>query len=408
VKNKAGNKDIFKISRFEIKRDLIITFSSPSHDLSNLLFFEKYKENLSLYSVHLFFFLNKPSKYINNNPKEIYKFINSNKIRLIKIDNNYFSRLYGFLVMYLIILKTLIKKILNIFIIKKINSSLLVVQPRPYWLKERFGFLSKLIFNYETIIIGDGVGSECLTKKPIWLKKFEANNYTKEKIISSYYIFSPSRQKDLPYLKEISFYKYSRDECKNCFKKYIKFLLTSRIRNDLDSFINKIILNTDEIFFLLTSTFSEYGRCSLESEINLYKKELKNLTLSLNNKKIIIKPHPLSSNKKNNSLLSIQKEIYFANSELKEAISKNFTLISYIPIEVLITMLTSKRINISILSCSAALIPSIYAYPQIKYKILFGSGKIEKAFTNEDEIIKRNNQEESIKYICSTIQKRIK
>ena len=191
---------------------------------------------------------------------------------------------------------------------RKQNFSLLVIQPRPYWLKERFGILSKLILNYETIIVGDGVGSECLTKKPFWLKKNHRDEFTNEKIIYSYFIFSTTRDKKSYKQKNSNFYKYTINESKNCFKDYSDFLLSSPVGNELNSFIKNIILNTDQIYFLLTSTFSEYGRCSLNEEINLYKK-IKNLLSSLNLKKILIKPHPCHQLKKINLLLNLQKKL---------------------------------------------------------------------------------------------------
>ena len=405
--NKGDNIFTSNINRLNSKRDLIITSSSPSHDLSNLLFISNYQEYFDSYSIHFFYFLNKPSKFIKNNPEEIYKFINKQKIYFTKIENNFFSRLYGFFIVNKIIIKTLIKKIINITKTKKQNFSLLVVQPRPYWLKQRFGLLSKLIFNYETIIVGDGVGSECLTKKPFWLQKTKDNNYISEKIISSYFIFSSNREKESSYLNKIHFHKHSSEDTKICFKNYSNFLLSSYVGNQLNDFINKIISNTNEIYFLLTSTFSEYGRCDFETEINLYKKEIKNLSSSGDKRNIIIKSHPLSSNEKNNSLLKLQEEINYFNSELRKSISKNFKLISYVPIEVLTTIFISKGIKVNIWSSSAALIPSLYAYPEIKYKILFGSKKIQNSFTNKNEILKRNHQEKIIKDICSNIRKSI-
>ena len=394
----------------KIKRDLILTSSSPSHDLSNLLFLSKYSKNLKSYSIHFFYFLNKPSKYINNNPEQIYKFIKNPDNRFIKIENNYFSRLYGFFIINKIIFKTFLKNKLNILQMRKQNFSLLVIQPRPYWLKERFGILSKLILNYETIIVGDGVGSECLTKKPFWLKKNHRNEFTNEKIIYSYFIFSTSRDKKSYKQKNSNFYKYTINESKNCFKDYSNFLLSSPVGNKLNSFVENIIFNTDQIYFLLTSTFSEYGRCSLNEEVNLYRKELKNLLSSFNFKRILIKPHPLSSIKKKNLLLNLQEEINLSqdNHFDKDTISKNFELITYIPIEVLTTLFINKGIKINILSSSAALIPSLYAFSDINYKILFGRKKIENSFINKDEILKRNKQEDIIKIICSNIKKQSK
>ena len=386
--------------KLKIKPTLIITTSAPTQDISNLLFLKAWKQSVSSYNLYIIYFLNKPAKIINNNPQKVYQFICNKQTTYIEVNSSYISRLLCLIRIILIKYKLLsLRFLLNMNNIKK-RGFLTIVQPRPFWLKERFGILGNLIGNYKTILIGDGVGSECLTKRPEWLSKDNKRLFTNETIDFSYFVFSAPRISNNAYLKDISFYQYSRQELNECFKEYSNFILNTSIGYKVKSFIEELSSYTKELHIVLSTTFAEYERCSFANEINLYQDIINGILSSKSSGTIIIKTHPLSSDKKNKTLLNIQKKLIDSKEGIKKTVIDNFNLISAIPIEVLSTILISKKIKITFYASSSAVIPSIYAYSSIKHKILFGKEKIEGYFTNKDEINKRNSQEEKISKLC--------
>jgi len=365
-------------------KTIILCGSSPNHDISNLLFLKRNKDLLYKNNSYYFHFINQASSIFLNNPYEIYKKYNLKKEKIIIIKNNLRSRLRCLILIFLIQLNLSLKNELNNF---------LVIQPRPNWLRERFKKFGFILKNFNTILVGEGVGSECLTNKPAWLLRNEKKNNDNEKVNASYFVFSNQRI-NRNNLFNINSFQYERSELITVFRYYKKLFLKNN-KKRFEEYYKSLFITNKEINILLTSTFYEYKRCTLSSEISLYINEIEKIEES-GIKNVLIKPHPMTCFKKKQKLSDLQ---HFCLKKIKESNFKNnsrIDLISSIPIELLCTFFIEKNIKIIIYSCSGALIPSIFAYPEIRYQILFGKEKVKRYFIGEANIKERIKQEEEI------------
>ena len=154
------------------------------------------------------------------------------------------------------------------------------------------------------------------------------------------------------------------------------------------------------------STFFEYSRMSLDNEMSLYKQSLSSVT---NNYRpdippcIIIKPHPLSHFSKLAAMCDLLSSTYsFLNDS--ELLSLLRSLMS-IPLELLITYLFQRGFcsDLTIVSASAASLPSVLAYPNINHHLLFGPILSKKYFLDETHYYNRVRQESRISTFLSSL-----
>ena len=105
------------------------------------------------------------------------------------ISHFYLHLLYFFFLPYLrrLILLVLILVIYLLSIFRIFN--LFLIQSTPSWIYHRFGFLSIFLPSFNSILVGDGVGSETLSSTPFWLSHIYSPQRS-SLIKASYFVFS--------------------------------------------------------------------------------------------------------------------------------------------------------------------------------------------------------------------------
>lgn len=369
-------------------RDIyLITNSSLSNTISNTLWLNRNKSEENIYVILNFQKYNKKELcYIN----KIYKkTISSNNYYLLNLWNN-FQKISLFFCIYLVIL------IFNIYdlIFKKNNLKLNIVQPRFRWLSERFKFLGKLLPSFNTILIGDGLSSECLMDSPPWVHN-NLVSYSRlgaENVISSYYLYSIYPKKGAG----INSKRFKKAELRNTLKNIQEVLSAENKFKEIYKKINFIKKNYRKIFIFTTSTFWEYKRLDLDSEIDLYLTSLKSLLskYDFDNLKdfIILKFHPATN----------QQKIKLLKNKIDSSIKAYFTSDIYLdklllefPLELLLFELEDKN-EVIINGISTGIIASSYIYKNLKIELGFGLKLVRKYFKTKELEENRMKQEHLI------------
>ena len=160
--------------------------------------------------------------------------------------------------------------------------------------------------------------------------------------------------------------------------------------------IKKIKRKHRKIFIFATSTFWEYKRLSLESEIELYCHSLESILSKYNfdniNDFILFKFHPRTNHKK----------IRYLKNKIKNAIAiKNSSdqylekLLLEFPLELLLLNFIDKD-EVIINGISTGILPSSYIYKNLKIELGFGKKLVSKYFLKQDLIDNRLKQEKLI------------
>tara|TARA_Y100000589_G_scaffold298072_1_gene306340 strand:+ start:2777 stop:3916 length:1140 start_codon:yes stop_codon:yes gene_type:complete len=365
----------------------LITNSSLNNTISNTLWLKNNKTENNFYIILNF------QKY---NKKDI-SYINKIYRKNISSDNyylfNFWSKLQkivGFFYLFSFIISF---KIYDLLFPKK-HLKLTIVQPRYRWLSERFKFLGKLIPSFDTILIGDGLSSECLIDCPPWIKD-SLVSYTRlgvENLIGSFYLYSIYGNKN----KNIYSKRFSKAELRNALKDIEEVLILEDKFKKIYSMINKIKRNHRKIFIFATSTFWEYKRLSLESEIELYSVTLKSILSKYNYEKtkdfILFKFHPRTNYKKIRCLKNVIKstiDIRYLTDQYQEKLLLEF------PLELLLLNLIDKD-EVIINGISTGIIASSYIYNNLKIELGFGEKLVSKYFLKQDLIDNRLKQEKLI------------
>lgn len=306
------------------------------------------------------------------------------KIDVFKLDKR-FNRLLVFLFLQTESLK-------NKFLYK---IKIVLIQTRPGWLFDRlFKFPFKSLIHFDDhLLIGDGLLSLELDKKPFWLENKSKKNTNKDIKKYSYIYFLYNLNKN-----NNSFLGFSN------LKKIKSKFISKQIRNfnDLDIFgiteaskeyIKRFSKNKKQIILFAGTTFYETKRTDLKSEISLYNDYFESLNLLNENIDIFFKPHPSSNQKKiyeisKNNIFGYQ--IYMNNNIYIE--------ISNIPLEVLVDLLLNEnsKLKIYLPICSSGAFATSIIFPKNIYPIkAFGSKLINK-YIKTEFVLSRLEQEKSI------------
>ena len=270
----------------------LITNSSLNNTISNTLWLKHNKSEKNFYIILNF------QKY---NKKEI-SYLNKIYRKNIASDNyyliNYWSKLQKITRFFYLFSFILTFKFMIYFLKKYLK--LAIVQPRYRWLSERFKVLGKLIPSFDTILIGDGLSCECLINSPPWIKD-SLVSYSRvgiENLIGSFYLYSIYGNKN----KNIYSKRFSKAELIKALRDIDEIIKTQDKFKEIYSMINIVKRNHRKIFIFATSTFWEYKRLNLESEIELYYHSLESILNKYNfdniNDFILFKFHPRTNHKR--------------------------------------------------------------------------------------------------------------
>lgn len=370
-----------------MKEIYLVTNSSLSNTIANTLWLKRNKSEKNIFIVLNFQKYNKKEIcYLN----KIYrKNISKDYYYLVNISSN-LKKLTHFFSLFLFIS---IYKIYY-FIFKNKYFKLTIIQPRYRWLSERFSFLGQFIPSFDTILIGDGLSGECLVNTPPWanIKNVFYSRLGVEKLINSYYLYSIYGNK---YNKNKST-RFTRYELEDCIKDIDKILSLENKFKETYRKIKKINRDYRKIFIFMASTFWEYQRLSLDSEIELYTISL-NLLLEKYNFDsskdfIIFKFHPATNNHK---ITRFKQEIRNSiNSFCSSDLFLENLLIEF-PLELLLLNFKNKN-EIIINGISTGIVPSSYIYKNLIIELGFGEKLVKKFFKTKELIDKRLKQEDLI------------
>lgn len=373
-------------------RIFLLTRSSFTHDLSNFLYLRH-----SLFGKNTFFIILSFSTFKLFNRKQYFlgeyeKLLSCH--RLLNMECTFFFRRIFILCFILTPLS-----ILHYLRILRLS----IIQPSPAWIYHRFWFFSFLIPRLPSFLVGDGVGSESLASTPFWLSHL----YTSSRsalIKSSSYVFS---LEDENRIFDYSRSKYRPDQLVATFEDS----LSSPIGADLKSLFSSLqgSLAYRSVVILVTSTFYEYSRMPLEKEMQLYKTVLDRLCLqaSLGSELcLILKLHPLTSADKITCFQHLKTTAYNSSGIFINRSTHFLKSLMPIPLESLVAHINSIEnvADITLVSASAASLPSVLAYPQIKHIQLFGSLLSKELFCDSSKYEARIRQEAKISTLLTSIK----
>ena len=361
--------------------------SSLTNIISNTLWIKRNKLKSDFFIIMNFQKYNQSElKYI----KKIYlKNLTSSSFYLVDLATNY-QKMTRFIILYLFILLATIIKFF------KINNfpELIIVQPRFRWLAERFRFLGKILPPYKTILVGDGLSSECLLDTPPWLKSTIVN-YSRlgaERLKKSFYLYSIYNNLNKNKVSE----RFTKRELINTLFDVNEILLNESQFRKVYEGLEKIKIKYKKIFIFTTSTFSEYDRLSLDSEIELYISFLNNFLFNNNFNSstdlLIFKYHPSTNNLKINKL----KERVNSSFNIKYKTDIKFEkIIAKFPLELFLFNLQEKR-DVVINGISTGIIASSYIFNNLKIELGFGEKLVKRFFKSKQFMDNRLKQEELI------------
>lgn len=369
----------------------LLARSSFSHDLSNFL----YLRNSPPCRKTIFIILSFSSNKIFNEKRyylQDYKNLLSSHFVLSVRLSSYVSRL--------ILLLFVLAPLFFLWALKIIE--LFLIQPSPSWLYQRFGPFSLIIPQLPSFLVGDGVGSETLASTPFWLSHVYKSSRS-ALVQSSSYAFS---LEDNSFPHGFPRSRYPSSLLSQTFDDSLRQLVSDQLPSLLRSLVDPSIRQS--FFILVTSTFSEYRRIPLEKEMDLYQLFLANLSESFPpgfQPFIIIKPHPMTSSAKMNCLVRLEDKIFCNSHQSREEILHRLYSLMPIPLETLVTYLLSLQscADVTLVSASAASLPSVLAYPQLKHILLFGSLLSKEAFFDISKYNDRVLQESKIRNLLSKI-----
>ena len=287
----------------------IATVSSPSSQMGLVIAYRYFFDHIvdCLKTPQLLIVIVKNGKNAENSlPHFLKQLTNLSTVRRgsfvsVLVIRNYFDLLLIYILLWLVSSLSLI------FTIR-------LWQTRFQWINELFSSKSLSfalpIPSFKKVLFGDGFLQEIVSSSPFWLASSTSGTLSKyihpKNLIASIYHFKLI-DKSCPY-------DYSSQ--RHCIPKEILYSRLNEFVNDncssLDSRVtdsiltNNIFKTTNAITIFPATSFSETNRCSLISEINLYKKYIKsNFTDSF----VIIKPHPASSRAKLHALEQLAKDI---------------------------------------------------------------------------------------------------
>ncbi len=365
----------------------IITNSSLNNTISNTLWLKHNKSENNFYIILNFQKYNKKEiSYIN----KIYRKNIASKNYFLLNSWSKMQKITRFLYLFTFILTF---KIYHLFFQKK-YLKLAIVQPRYRWLSERFRFLGKFLPSFDTILIGDGLSSECLINSPPWIKNslVSYSRIEAENLIGSFYLYSIYGNKN----KNIYSKRFSKAELINALRDIDEIIKTQDKFKEIYSMINIVKRNHRKIFIFATSTFWEYKRLNLESEIELYYHSLESILNKYSFDKtkdfILFKFHPRTNFKKISYLKKKTpnsiKNAYSSDQHLEKSLLE-------FPLELLLLNFLDKD-EIIINGISTGIIPSSYIYKNLKIELGFGEKLVRKYFLNKDLIDNRLRQEKLI------------
>lgn len=368
----------------------LITNSSINNSISNMLWISNKR-----YKINDRFIIINFEKYSKNNFilfKKLYKYkIGNNNILFINL-NNIFLKIFYFI--YLLILF----KSINFFnLFRKRPINLIVVQPRFSWLVERFKILGIIFPKFNTILVGDGLGGECLKDKPFWIQSNlgEYSRLDKENLLSSFYLYQT--EKNISPNKFVSRYKYSKKDFLNNLYIVENYLCESSEFTKTYNLINSISNNYRKIFIFPTTTLWEYKRTSLSSELMLYEKFLKLFLNKFNfdhsKDFILIKLHPKTNAKKVDKII----DIFLLNKLKNFSNLKQINILKKFPIELIIyKLLKDKKNSLYISGLSTAIVPVSLILKAKNILLGFGEELLNEHFEDKDNLKKRLLQEQII------------
>lgn len=320
---------------------------------------------------------------------------NNLDIEIIKL-NNKIIRLITFLLIQL-------KSFFNRFLVHK---NFILIQTRPGWFNERFDrFYFKSLLKFDDyILIGDGLLSLELYKKPFWL----VNNPTKDLFLNLsdysqiFFLYSLNKFNKI-YLDNSKFVKIKSNFVRTNIREFNNKNLL-QINSPVKRFIKNFSKNYDVIILYSGSTFFESKRTNLISEICLYEEYFMTLRKYLNFDSIFFKPHPASNIKK---LRKIQE-----NKDLIGDIYDIdiFVQIANMPLEVLVDLLLefNNKLKIYLPVCSSGAFATSIIYKNSVFPLkAFGRTLIEKYIYKEyvnsrleqEIIINKNIRDLGLKFI---------
>ncbi len=304
----------------------------------------------------------------------------------------------------IIIIKSIIFKILIFLLIDLLiicsNFNLInltLISPRPLWLVSVLGsnrFVNKInlskFFNlkkkYYEIFYGDGLSCFCYESKPFWL--FAKNNKISNSIIKSYnqrfyftYHMFESESIFLNYAKtrNIIFEKINVAHLISKIKSASNFLMYI---NEFTDELKKIkkYNKSSSLKIFTTTTFSKTNRCSVKSEIDLYKRYFSSKICD-DESYLIFKLHPAAGYKINSDLNKANNEKY------KDRALFSFNSFNAIPIEMILYVLINEKIfdenKIELYACSSGTAFPKFLFNKINIIISFGENEITKVLKND-------------------------
>ena len=368
----------------------LLTRSSFSHDLSNFLYLRHSLPGKNTFFIILSF---SPFKLFNQKQYFLGKY---KKLlphgRLLDVECS--SSFHRVLFLFSVIIPLSILHCLRILRVS-------IVQPSPAWMYHRFSFFSFLIPRLPSYLVGDGVGSESLSSAPFWLSHLYKSSRS-ALIQSSNYVFS---LEDDDQCFDYPRFRYQPDQLVATFDDSLSGPIEAELKSLFSSlqgsFANRSIV------ILVTSTFYEYSRMPLDKEMQLYKIVLDKLCLEASPKSelcLILKLHPLTSSDKINCFKHLKTIASNSSSFIVDTSTHFLKSLMPIPLESLVAYVNSIEnvTDITLVSASAASLPSVLAYPKIKHSQLFGSLLSRELFCDSSKYEARIRQEAKISNFLSS------
>lgn len=303
-----------------------------------------------------------------------------------------------------------------LFILKNFyRKSIFIWQPRYRSLEDSLVFHKKLFFSFkinfpipkcDIVLFGDGFLNLMPVNRPFWLEQNKKeNDLVRERLHKSYHLFcAGNNQLSLP-SKELN-----PEQIRNFIKIYLEKCDHSLFEK-LKIFFDMLDPNKNykDFYIFPTTTFYETGRTTLNNEVLMYIKFLKESKIRRSDL-ILIKPHPSSSYEKNIAFYNkLKTDFFFKDFLIINPYSKKLKIdLNNIPLEIIIFYLyyyhPNQIIKKSIfLACaSTASISAKILFPSIKIENAFGK-KLIKDFLKNKYHDQRLKQEKILMDIVSKI-----
>lgn len=276
-------------------------------------------------------------------------------------------------------------------------------QPRIHWLDKPSLKLGQSSFSIrlpalQQVLYGDGFMQYCMTDRPFWLAKTEADlgsvSGSVRSVVAAFYHFS---LQPVP-AGAVNAQHVNRSFVFERFRVLLDGLPASApLHSFLQGFTSFVAgSGKTRLFFLPTTTFYETGRATLAAEMAMYREYVAALDLP-SDALIICKPHPTSAPSKLSALAELSAGFSAAGWIGDPDGALSLAHFSLVPLELLLFMLISyqsivKEACIGLAVASTASLSCLSLFPSMLWRAAFGDALVHR-YLNPDFALTRLRQE---------------